>query len=128
MNAVAAWANRHDSAKLILITLVLIATMLLAGAAGESALLLLLLITGMALCGVVAYWLGNWKWLLIPPLAMLVFIVLVVPAVMFDPSGGETPFSIVIESPFWAGLPAFLGAGAGMAIHALVNLIKRRRH
>lgn len=127
MHAVALWANCHDWVKLILITLVLIPIMLLAGLAGGSALFWLPLLSGMLLCAVVAYWLGNWKWLLIPLLAMLVFVAIAVPAVMQDPSSGETPFSMVVESPFWAGLPALIGAGAGMAIHILVSATRQRR-
>jgi hypothetical protein len=118
MNAVAMWANRHDYAKLILITLAMIPVMLVVVATADD-LSWFLVLAGMALCAVAAYWLGNWKWILIPVLAMLVEIVCAVPAVMRDPNAGETPISIVLEAPFWTGLPALIGAGVGY-------LIKRR--
>ena len=127
MNTFALWANRHDSAKLLVIALILLPTMFLAGLVGESLLFLVLLLGGMVLCGIGAYWLGNRKWLFIPLLAMLVFIILAVPATIGDPSSGETPFSMIIESPFWAGLPALIGASVGIAVHTLVRASKRRR-
>ena len=126
MNAVAHWANQHDWAKLLLMSLALVVIMILVQAVGENVLVLALMLSGIALCGVVAYWLGNRKWILIPLLAMLVFIILAVPAVMIFPGSGETPFSMVIESPFWAGLPALIGAGAGMGIHKLVQARRQR--
>jgi hypothetical protein len=112
MNRIATWANRHDYTKLIVITLAMIPVMLLVVATADD-LSLFLVLAGVALCGVAAYWLGNWKWILIPVLAMLVEIVCAVPAVMRDPNAGETPISIVLEAPFWTGLPALIGAGAG---------------
>lgn len=127
MYAVTHWANQHDWAKLLLITLALGVIMLLVEGMGESVLLFVLLLSAIGLCGVVAYWLGNWKWILIPLLAMLVFIILAVPAVMIYPDSGETPFSMIIESPFWAGLPAFIGAGAGMGIYQLVQARRKRQ-
>jgi hypothetical protein len=48
---------------------------------------------------------------------MLVFIVLAIPMVIQDPGTGETPFSIVLESPFWAGMPALTGALFGYLIY-----------
>jgi hypothetical protein len=112
MNRVAMWVNHHDYAKLMLITLAMIPVMLLAVATADD-LSWFLVLAGMALCAVAAYWLGNWKWLLIPVLAMLVEIICAVPAVMRDPNTGETPVSIVLEAPFWTGLPALIGAGVG---------------
>ena len=44
---------------------------------------------------------------------MLVEIVCAIPAVMRDPSAGETPISSVLEAPIWTGLPALIGASAG---------------
>lgn len=76
MYAVTHWANQHDWAKLLLISLALGVIMLLVEGMGESVFLFVLLLSGITLCGVVAYWLGNWKWILIPLLAMLVFIIL----------------------------------------------------
>jgi hypothetical protein len=67
----------------------------------------------MLLCAAAAYWLGNWKWIFIPLLTMLVEIACAVPAVMRAPQGGETPISIVLEAPFWTGIPALIGAGTG---------------
>jgi hypothetical protein len=114
MQTVTMWANHHDYAKLILITLAMMLFMLivlaslLANCAGMP-----LLLAGMVLCGYAGYWLGNWKWILIPLLAILMEIAVFVPVVMRDPSGGETPISVVVEAPFWTGLPALIGASTG---------------
>ena len=112
------WANRHDYAKLILTTLVMIPLMLMVVTTADN-LNWFLVLAGVALCAVAAYWIGNWKWIFIPVLAMLVEIVCAVPTVMRDPNAGETPISIILEAPFWTGLPALIGAGVGY-------LLKRR--
>jgi hypothetical protein len=136
MNTVAMWTNRHDYAKLILITLVMIPVMLVAVAAASPDvfgsvvspdLFGPVVLAGMALCAVAAYWLGNWKWIFIPLLAMLVEIVLAVPVSLRDPNAGETPISIVLEAPFWTGIPTFIGAGVGYVIYIVVRSLAQRR-
>jgi hypothetical protein len=114
MNTITMWANRHDYAKLILITLAMMFFMLLVLASLLANMdCMPLLLAGMGFCFVAGYWLGNWKWILIPLLAMLMEIAVFVPVVMRDPSGGETPISVVVEAPFWTGLPALIGASTG---------------
>jgi hypothetical protein len=111
------WVNQHDAVKLLLITLVMIPVMGLAIATSNGLEpFVYIVLAGMALCGAAAYWLGNWKWILIPVLAMLVEIAWAIPAVLRDPDAMETPLSIVLESPFWSGLPALIGAGVGYLI------------
>jgi hypothetical protein len=82
-------------------------------AVSSSDLLVSVMLLGMVLCGYAAYWLGNWKWLLIPVLAMLVEIACAVPLAIQDQTGGETPMSILLEAPFWTGLPTMIGASVG---------------
>lgn len=117
----ALWVNQRDTVKLILVTLVMIPFMLVAvsvaGTTADNDLLFPVVgLIGMAICAGAAYWLGNWKWILIPVLAMLVEIAVAIPAVIREPTGGETPISIVLEAPFWTGLPALVGAGIGYLI------------
>jgi hypothetical protein len=136
MHTVAVWANRHDYAKLILITLVMIPVMFVAVAAASPELFSStvspelfgpVVLGGMALCGVAAFWLGNWKWILIPLLAMLVEIAFAVPVTMRVPNAVETPISVVLESPFWAGIPTLIGAGVGYLVKRAYDW-SRRRH
>lgn len=47
---------------------------------------------------------------------MLVEIALAIPASLRDPNALETPFSIVLEAPFWTGIPALLGAAIGYGL------------
>lgn len=118
MNEAVRWANSHDWVKLGLFTLLMFPVMLLAGVAGGTPLFWTVVVVGVLLCGAFAYWIGNPRWLFIPLLAILVFIALAVPMVLQEPGAGETPFSIVLESPFWAGLPALTGAVFGYVIYA----------
>jgi hypothetical protein len=135
MHRLAEWANRHDYAKLILITLVMIPVMFVAVAAASSAsdfsivspdLFGSVMLGGMVLCALATFWLGNWKWTLIPLLAMLLEIAFAVPATMRAPNAGETPISVVLESPFWAGLPTLIGAGVGYLFKKGYNWFSRR--
>jgi hypothetical protein len=136
MNTVALWTNRHDYAKLILITLVMIPVIFVAvaaaapdvfGSAVSPDLFAPVVLAGMALCAVAAYWLGNRKWIFIPLLAMLVEIAIAIPVTMRDPNAVETPVSVVLEAPFWTGIPTFIGAGMGYLIHVIVRSIAQRR-
>lgn len=111
------WVNRHDSVKLILITLAMFPVMRVAiAAANDLDPFFWVVLAGMALCAAAAYWLGNWKWLLIPLLAMLMEIVCAIPISLRDPNAMETPLSIVLEAPFWTGIPTLIGAGIGYLI------------
>lgn len=116
MNATMQWVRQHDSGKLLLIALAVIPVILLAifgpGAASYS----LALLAGMALCGVGGYWLGSWKWILIPLVVMLAEILIAIPLSLNDPNPVETPISIILEAPFWTGIPALIGAGVGYGI------------
>lgn len=116
MNTTLQWVREHDSGKLLVIGLAAIPVILLAILASNGQLFELVVVGGMICCGVGAYWLGNWKWILIPLVAMLAEIVIAIPFSLLDPNAVETPVSIVLESWFWAGVPAFIGAGVGYLI------------
>jgi hypothetical protein len=75
---------------------------------------------GIAVSGIAGYWLGA-RWLLVPLVVMGVEIVIAVPATLLAPGGGETPISVVLEAPFWTGLPAFVGALGGGIVRAVVE-------
>lgn len=117
MTTISTWVNRHDSVKLMLITLAMIPSMFVAvSSSNDPDPMLFIRLAGVTFCGVAAYWLGNWKWILIPVLAMLVEIAWAIPASLGDPNAMETPLSIVLEAPFWTGIPALIGAGVGYII------------
>jgi hypothetical protein len=116
MNARMQWVRDHDAGKLLIIGLATIPVFLLVILASDNRLFAVVALAGMACWGVGGYWLGNWKWLLIPLVAILVEIVCAIPVSLATPTAGETPVSIVLESWFWAGLPALIGAGAGYGI------------
>lgn len=75
----------------------------------------LVLAYGLAACAFGGFWLGGLRWLLVPPLAMGVELLFAIPATLIAPGGGETPFSVILEAPFWTGFPALLGAAIGAA-------------
>jgi hypothetical protein len=111
MDTILTWSNRSDSRKLALITLVMFPLMLVALSSDD--LLVGIMLLGAVLCGYAAYWLGNWKWIALPLLAMAVEIICAVPLVMRNQGAGETPVSVILEAPFWTGIPTFIGAGVG---------------
>ena len=76
----------------------------------------LVLAYGIGVSALGGFWLGGWAWLLVPLLAMAVELVFAIPATMRDPGGGETPFSVILEAPFWTGAPAFAGALIGALV------------
>jgi hypothetical protein len=125
MNEAAQWANHHDWVKLGLFALLMFPVFFVAGVASGTPLFWVTVLLGVALCGVFAYWVGNPRWLFIPLLAMLVFIALAIPMVTQDPGTGETPFSIVLESPFWAGMPALIGAVVGYLVYMRRHTVRR---
>ena len=51
-----------------------------------------------------------------PFLAMLVELAWAIPASLRYPHAIETPLSLVLEAPFWTGIPACIGAGVGYPI------------
>lgn len=116
MQYAAAWVNQHDSAKLFVIWLGAIVVILSAITVSGSELFFLAMLVGVVLAGVGAFWLGNWKWIYIPLLAMLAEIVCAIPLSLSDPNAIETPLSIILEAPFWTGIPALLGAGLGYGV------------
>lgn len=111
MTTLFTWANHNDARKLVLFTLTMLPLMLI-GVVSEDGFLPIILLEAV-LCGYMAYWLGNWKWLFLPLLAMGVEIVCLLPGAMQGSGAGETPFSIILEAPFWAGIPTLIGASIG---------------
>jgi hypothetical protein len=79
----------------------------------------------MGLCAIGGYWLGG-RWFLVPLVAMAVEIAIAAPITLLAPDGGETPISVVLEAPFWTGMPAFLGALLGAIIHFVVAQRQRK--
>lgn len=117
MATITKWSDRYDVVKLLYFTLALIPMMMLGIKVSDGLeLFSLLALVGVVLCGVVAYWLGNWKWLFIPLLTMAVEIACAIPVALQDPHPLETPISIIAEAPFWTGLPALLGASVGYVL------------
>ena len=49
-------------------------------------------------------------------LVLGVELVFAIPATLLDPTGGETPISVILEAPFWTGAPAFVGAMIGAVV------------
>lgn len=122
----ASYWRRNDGAKLLVIGLAMLLGMpvLIAAANGPNTFLAALAL-GLAACGLAGYWLGSWKWIFIPLLAMLAEIIFAIPLSLLDPQPVETPISIVLEAPFWTGLPALIGAGAGYLIRRGVGAFLR---
>jgi hypothetical protein len=116
MRQAAVWVNHHDAAKLWVIALGAILVILSAIGASGSELFFLAVFVGVALAGAGAFWLGNWKWIFIPLVAMLAEIVCAVPLSLGDPEALETPLSIILEAPFWTGIPALVGAALGYGV------------
>ena len=95
MNTITMWTNRHDYAKLILITLAMILFMLIVVALGSAGIEgMPILFIELVLCTVAARWLGNWKWIVIPLLAVLAAFAIMAPAAAYNPavSGGDSGF------------------------------------
>jgi hypothetical protein len=82
---------------------------------------------GVAVSAIGGYWLGA-RWFLVPLVAMGVEIVIGVPATLLDPSAGETPISVVLEAPFWTGLPALVGAVVGGIVRVVVERFQGKPH
>ncbi len=74
---------------------------------------------GMGVSAIAGYWLGA-RWFLVPLVAMGVEIAIAIPLTLLNPDG-ETPVSVVLEAPFWTGMPALVGAIVGGAMRALVQ-------
>ena len=69
---------------------------------------------------VAGYWLGSRSWFLVPIVAMGIEIAIGIPATLVHPDG-ETPISVVLEAPFWTGVPSLIGALIGGALRAVVD-------
>ena len=89
-------------------------------------LFLVILAIGIGFSAIAGYWLGA-RWFLVPLVAMAAEIVIAVPATLLDPTGGETPISVVLEAPFWTGLPAFVGALCGGLIRSIAKEFQGKR-
>ena len=105
--------------KLILLAALMVPVMLWAVLTTTGGLFVVVLVYGVGVCALGGYLLRGWTWLLVPLLAMAVELAFAVPATMLDSSGGETPFSVVLEAPFWTGMPALFGAVIGVAMRWL---------
>jgi hypothetical protein len=70
----------------------------------------------MGLSAIAGYCVGA-HWFLVPLVAMGIEIIITVPGTPLAPTGGETPMNVVLEAPFWTGLPAFVGALFGGVTH-----------
>jgi hypothetical protein len=79
----------------------------------------LVLAYGLGVSALGGFVLGGWKWLLVPLLAMAVELAFAIPATLLEPGGGETPVSVILEAPFWTGIPALVGAAIGVAARRL---------
>ena len=82
------------------------------------------LILGLIVCVVAGFWLGPRAWFLVPLVAIGIEILIGVPTTVLYPDG-ETPISVVLEAPFWAGIPSLVGALIGAGLRALID---RRGH
>ena len=78
---------------------------------------LLFLTLGLIVCALAGYWLGMPACLLVPLVAMGVEILIGIPATLMQP-GGETPVSVILEAPFWTGVPSLIGALIGASLRA----------
>ena len=85
---------------------------------------LFFLALGLLACVAAGFWRGSRAWFLVPLVAMGIEIAIGIPATLVYPDG-ETPISVVLEAPFWTGLPSLIGALMGAALRAAVD---RRGH
>lgn len=106
--------------KKLLVTAVLIAAVILGVLVADPDAFLFFLPLGFAVCALAGYWLGPHAWFLVPLVAMGVEIAIGIPATILHP-GGETPISVILEAPFWTGIPSLIGALIGGAVRAFVN-------
>lgn len=77
-------------------------------------------VLGLVGCVVAGYWLGPRAWFIVPLVAMGTEIAIGIPATLFH-SDGETPISVILEAPFWTGMPSLIGAMIGAALRAVVD-------
>jgi ABC-type proline/glycine betaine transport system permease subunit len=123
MEALLQWASQHDWRKLLLFVPTALLIMILGAVvmALADSWIVIVGVGGMVVCGMFGYWLGSWKWLFIPVLAMLAEIMVALPLILAAPGAVEGPVSVVLEAPFVIGFPAWLGAGVGCAVRILRN-------
>jgi hypothetical protein len=119
--ALAMWPLRAKLLTIAGLSVLAIAGVLL----GPPDMFLFVLAAGMGLSAIAGYWVGA-RWFLVPLVAMGVEIIIAVPATLLAPTGGETPISVVLEAPFWTGLPAFVGALFGGVIHLVVEQFRHK--
>jgi hypothetical protein len=123
LHALATWPLRSR-----LLAIAGLCAVVIAGAVlGPPELFFFVLAIGIAFSGVAGFWLGA-RWLLVPLIAMGVEILIAAPATLVDPSAGETPISVVLEAPFWTGIPAFVGALVGGISRLAIDRSQRRTH
>jgi hypothetical protein len=116
-HALAMWPLRAK-----LLTIAGLSALAIAGALlGPPEMFVVIVGLGMAVSAIGGYWLGA-RWYLVPLVVMGVEIVIGIPATLLDPSAGETPISVVLEAPFWTGLPSLVGALFG----GIVRLVAER--
>jgi hypothetical protein len=60
-------------------------------------------------------------WFLVPLVVIGVEVVIGIPTTRLDPTAGETPISVVLEAPFWTGMPALFGALVGGIVRLVVE-------
>ena len=78
-------------------------------------------IAGLIVWGLAGFWVGAPACFVLPLVAMAVEIAIFIPATLIHPVE-ETPFSVVVEAPFWAGAPSLIAATIGGALRFLANL------
>ncbi len=76
-------------------------------------------VLGLTLWAVAGFWIGTPGFLVVPLVAMAVEIAIGIPATVIH-SVGESPVSVVLEAPFWAGMPSLIAATIGGALRFLV--------
>jgi hypothetical protein len=116
-HALAMWPLRAK-----LLTIAALSALAITGALlGPPDLFVVIVGVGIAVSAIGGYWLGA-RWYLVPLVVMGVEIVIGIPATLLDPTAGETPVSVVLEAPFWTGLPSFVGALVG----GIIRLVGER--
>ena len=94
---------------------------------GDGRYFTVFLIYGLGVCALGGYWLGDRTWPLVPLLAMGAFLALALPTARLGRLGEELPLSLLLASPFWAGLPALVGSLIGVALRRLAVRCPRGR-
>jgi hypothetical protein len=80
----------------------------------------LVAVLGLTLWALAGFWIGTPAFLLVPLVAMAVEIAIGIPATLIHPVG-ESPVSVILEAPFWAGVPSLIAASIGGALRFLAS-------